>query len=138
TSARALEYAPLMAEAELRLASVLERIGEFEAAERRLLEAIWRADASHHDEVSAEAWVRLVWVAGVERIQPEQGHLWAAFARSALDRLGRPELLEAMLEHNVGGVLYRERRLEEALEHYRAALLTQKRALGSDDPAVGT
>ena len=136
TGARALDYGPLVAEAELRLGSVLERIGEFEAAERRLLEAIWKADASHHDEVSADAWVRLVWVTGVERIRPDQGHLWASFARSALDRLGRVELLDATLTHNVGGVLYRERRLDEALEHYREALLVQKKTLGPDDPVV--
>jgi eukaryotic-like serine/threonine-protein kinase len=137
TSARALDHAPLVAEAELRLGSALERKGEFALAERRLLEAIWKADASHHDEVAAEAWVRLVWVTGVERMQTEQGHLWAAFARSALDRLGRADLLEATLTHNLGGVLYRERRLDDALEHYRAALLAQKNALGPDDPAVG-
>jgi eukaryotic-like serine/threonine-protein kinase len=136
--ARSLEHAPLIAEAELRLGSVLERKGEFEQAEGRLLEAIWKADASHHDELAAEAWVRLVWVTGVERMRPEQGHLWASFAQSALARLGRAELLEATLTHNLGGVLYRERRLDEALEHYRAALLAQKKLLGTDDPAVGT
>ena len=132
-----IDYAPLAAEASLRLGGILERRGEFERSERKLLEAIWAAEASHHEEVAAEAWVRLVWVAGVERSDVKSGHQWAEFADAALRRLGRSEWLEATLTHNVGGVLYRERRLEDALDHYRRALREQQRLLGADDPAVG-
>jgi tetratricopeptide (TPR) repeat protein len=137
-AARDLGYRPLVAEAELRVAAVLERKGEFEGAEQTLLEAILAAESSHHEEVAAEAWIKLVWVTGVERIDTEQGHVWGRFARAALDRLGRAELLDAMLTHNLGGVLYRERRLDEALAHYRKALVQQKKLLGPDDPVVGT
>lgn len=134
--AERLGYAPLLAEAKLRRASVLERTGDFAGAERMLLEAIWAAESSRHEEIAARAWVKLVWVSGVERIQPEQGHLWGAFARSSLDRLGHAKLLEVTLTHNLGGVAYREGRLEEALDHYRQALRAQQALLGSDDPAV--
>ena len=134
--AEGLGYPPVEAEAELRLASILERRGDFGDSAQHLFEAIWAAEASHHEEVAAEAWVRLVWVGGVEEVDPESGHRWGRFAQAALDRLGGSELLEATLVHNLGGVLYREGRYDEALEHYRRALRMQQRILGSEDPAV--
>jgi tetratricopeptide (TPR) repeat protein/predicted Ser/Thr protein kinase len=131
-----LGYAPVIAEARLRLGSALERTGEFAAAERAYLEAIWNAEAARHEVVAADAWVRLVWVTGVERGDTAQGEIWARFADAAVDRIGTDELLRATLTHNRGGVLYRQQRLEEAFDHYREALEVQQRLLGPDDPVV--
>jgi tetratricopeptide (TPR) repeat protein len=134
--ARQLDYGPLLAEALLRRGSTLERQGVFEAAERSLLEAVRAAKAVGHDEVEASAWVQLVWVTGVERIDTDRGQLWAEFADATLQRLGRDDVLAATLTHNRAGVLYREGRYDEALESYRAALKEQRRLLGADDPRV--
>jgi tetratricopeptide (TPR) repeat protein/predicted Ser/Thr protein kinase len=134
--ARQLDYPPLLAEALLRRGSTLEREGVFDGAERSLLEAIRAAKASGHDEVEAVAWVQLVWVTGVERIDIERGHLWAEFAEATLQRTGRDDVLSATLTHNVAGMHYREGKHDEALEGYRAALKEQRRLLGADDPRV--
>ncbi|MBK6920116.1 MAG: serine/threonine protein kinase [Deltaproteobacteria bacterium] len=131
-----LEFAPLSAEVQLRLGSVLEKRGEFEQAEHALLEAVWQADAAHHDELGADAWVRLVWVTGVERSDVETGELWSRFADAAVRRAGDDELARATLVHNQGGLRYRQRRLEEAFSLYREALEAQRRLLGPDDPVV--
>jgi tetratricopeptide (TPR) repeat protein/predicted Ser/Thr protein kinase len=134
--ARQLDYDPLLAEALLRRGSTLERKGELEGAESSLLEAVRAAKAAGHDQVEAEAWVELVWVTGVERIDVARGHLWAEFADATLERMGGDDVLEATLTHNLGGVLYREGRQDEALESYREALKEQRRLLGPDDPRV--
>ena len=126
----------IAAEALLRRASVLERRGEFEDAQESLLGAVWQASLAEHTEIEAEAWVRLVWVTGVERLDVEQGHVWAKFAEVALQRLGKAERLRANLTHNLGGLYYRQGKMPEALEHYREALREQKRLLGANDPSV--
>ncbi len=129
-------YRPLLAEVRLRLGSLLERRGQFEEAEHKLLDAIWQAEASQHDTVAAEAWVRLLWVTGVEREDTVRGELWQKFAQTARDRLGHDDLLTATLTHNTAGLRYRQGRHVEAFEDYRTALAAQERLLGSEDPAV--
>ena len=136
--AEAIGAADVEAEARLRMGSILERRSEFVQAERAYLESIWAAERAGHRFVEAEAWVRLVWVTGVERFEPERGQLWAEFAEAALDRAGGGPVLEAQLRHNVGGVLYTLGRHEEALAEYRLALDHQLQLLGEDDPRVAT
>jgi tetratricopeptide (TPR) repeat protein/predicted Ser/Thr protein kinase len=136
TDAAELSWPPMAAEARLRLGSIRERKGDFAGAERDLLESIWVADASHHDGIAAEAWVKLVWVSGVELSKLEPGQTWGRFAQAAIDRAGGDELLQATLRHNIGGVLYRQGRLDEALGAYREALVVQQRLLGTEDPTV--
>ncbi len=131
-----LEYPPVTAEARLRLGSVLERKGDFIRSERELLDAILQAEASEHQIVAAEAWVRLVWVTGVERMDTDKGQLWAQFADAAVRRLGRNDLLRAQLVHNDGGLLYRQGDYAGALDRYRRALEMQEQLLGPDDPLV--
>jgi tetratricopeptide (TPR) repeat protein/predicted Ser/Thr protein kinase len=134
--AAALGYTPIVAEARLRLGSALERTGDFARAEQEYLESIWHAEAARHEVVAADAWVRLVWVTGVERGDTAAGEMWARFAEAAVQRVGTDELLRAELTHNRAGVLYRQRRLDEAFELYREALEVQQRLLGPDDPLV--
>jgi tetratricopeptide (TPR) repeat protein/predicted Ser/Thr protein kinase len=136
TQAQRLGYLPLAAEASERLGAAAAGAGDWERASRHLLEAIWAAEESRAEETAADAWLRLVWVDGVERVEPEKGRTWAAFARAAVRRLGRDELREATLNHNLGGVHYRQGDLDQALAHYQAALVVQQRMLGPEDPAV--
>ncbi len=136
--AEALGATDVVAEARLRMGSILQRRSEFAQSERSYLEAIWAAQRAGHRFLEAEAWVRLVWVTGVERFDPERGQLWAEFAEAALDRAGGGAVLEAQLRHNLGGVLYTLGRHEEALAEYRLALGRQIELLGEDDPRVAT
>ena len=132
----AVDYPPAEADALLLEGRILERLGDFDESEKRLLEAIIVAEAVGYDDVAAQAWVQLVWVAGVERVDTEMGHLWSRFAQAAVERAGNDELLAARLTHNTGGVFYRQGRHDEALEHYRRALKVQTSVLGPDDPQV--
>lgn len=133
-----LEYKPLVAEAYLQRARILERRGDYATAEKALLEAVWAAKASGHHDVEAQAWVDLVWVAGVELFAPKDGRFWADFARAAVERAGNDEVLLATLTHNIGGIHYRNSNLERALVNYRSALKEQRRLLGEDDPRIAT
>lgn len=128
----------IVAEARLRMGSILQRRSEFAQAERSYLEAIWAAQRAGHRFLEAEAWVRLVWVTGVERYDPERAMLWEEFAEAALDRVGGGAVLDAQLRHNVGGVLYTRRDYDGALAEYRLALARQTELLGRDDPRVAT
>jgi tetratricopeptide (TPR) repeat protein/predicted Ser/Thr protein kinase len=134
--AEEIGYLPLQAEVHERLGAIWQGRGEYERSEQALLRAIWAAEESRAEEVAADAWNRLVWVVGVERMQPEQGEVWASFARSALGRLGPDPFREATLTHNLGGLYYRQRDFDRALENYRAALESQMEILGPEDPAV--
>ncbi len=138
SDAEALGADDVVAEGRLRAGSIQQRRSDFVRAERSLLEAIWASQRAGHRFLEAEAWVLLVWITGVERFQPERGHLWAEFAEAALERAGGGAVLEAQLRHNVGGVLYTQRRYEEALAEYRLALARQQDLLGENDPRVAT
>lgn len=129
-----LDYLPLRAEALMRLASAQIGAGEFDTAAATLLETIWTAEASRHDEVAADAWIALVWVDGVERRLVD--HNWVPFARAALDRLPDEPLRRATFEHNVAGVHYANVRYQEALTGYRRALEIQRQELGPRNLAV--
>src|SRR5690606_40537442 len=65
-TARRLDYLPLRAAAALRRASAFEGRGEFEAAEHALIDALAAAEASRDEPVAADAWLRMVWIVGVE------------------------------------------------------------------------
>ena len=134
--AGALDYPPLVAAANLRRGAALQGKGDFAAAEQALLEAIWAAEASRDETVATDAWIRLVWVVGVEQGRTEEGHRWARFAESALQRRGSDPLRQATLDHNRAGVFYREGRHADALAGYTRALEVQTSLLGEDDPTV--
>jgi serine/threonine protein kinase/tetratricopeptide (TPR) repeat protein len=136
TEARQLSYAPLLAAARYQLGIALMGRGEHKRAEQALLEAIWAAEESRHEELAADAWIELVWLVGVDLKDPERGHFLAGFAAAALRRLGEDAARTARFEHNLGGVYYAEQRYKHALEHYGRALKIQSLVLGDDDPAV--
>jgi eukaryotic-like serine/threonine-protein kinase len=136
--AQALGADDIVAEAHLRMGSILQRRSEFGQAERSYLEAIWAAQRAGYRFLEAEAWVRLVWVTGVERFDTERAQLWQEFAEAALDRVGTGSVLDAALRHNVGGVLYTRQDYTGALAEYRLALARQTELLGRDDPRVAT
>lgn len=134
--AERLQYTPLRAAARYQLGIALMGRGEHKAAEHALLEAIWAAEESRHEELAADAWIELVWAVGVDLKDPKRGHFLADFAAAALRRLGEDAARTARLEHNLGGVYYSEQRFKKALEHYGKALEIQSQVLGDDDPVV--
>jgi tetratricopeptide (TPR) repeat protein len=136
TQARELEHAPLLAAADLRRAAAFEGRGEFAAARQALLDALAGAEASRDDAVAADAWLRMLWVVGVEMLRTEEGEAWLQLAEAAVARLGDDPLREATLAHNRGGLRLMQGRPDLALVDYLAALDAQSELLGSSDPAV--
>jgi tetratricopeptide (TPR) repeat protein len=136
TRAEALADEPLLAAADLRLGSIAASRGDHGTSRRLLVRGIQTAEGARQDELAADGWIRLLWVAGVELEDTEQGDIWVGFARAALRRLGDDPLREAELVHNLGGLYYRRGRWHEALEHYQRALEVQREQLGEAAPDV--
>jgi len=136
TRAEALDDEPLRAAADLRLGSIAASRGDYGSSRRLLLRGIQTAEGARQDELAADGWIRLLWVAGVELEDTEQGDIWVGFARAALRRLGDDPLREAELVHNLGGLYYRRGRWDQALEHYQRALEVQRARLGEAAPDV--
>jgi tetratricopeptide (TPR) repeat protein len=134
--ARELEHAPLLAAADLRRAAAFEGRGEFAAARQALLDAIAGAEATRDEAVAADAWLRMLWVVGVEMLREQEGDAWLRLAEAAVARLGGDPLREATLVHNRAGLRLMHGRPDLALGDYLAALAAQTELLGSSDPAV--
>jgi tetratricopeptide (TPR) repeat protein len=105
--------------------------GELKDAEKSYEEAIWRAEASRHDEVSVEAADQLIQIVGYRQGRYAEGERWAQLAAAILQRLGPGhELLAAWRADNLAMVYRRAGRLEEALTLSQTALSMKKRSLG--------
>jgi eukaryotic-like serine/threonine-protein kinase len=136
TQAKTLEHAPLAAAASLRRAAALEGRGEFAAAEAALLDTLALAEASRDEAVAADAWLRMVWIVGVELGRGREGESWLRLAEAAVARLGEDPIRTATLIHNRAGLRLRQGRDELALADYLAARTAQISVLGDSDPAV--
>ncbi|MCA9707705.1 MAG: serine/threonine protein kinase, partial [Myxococcales bacterium] len=74
-AARALDHAPLVAEARLLSAHVLEGLGRLDQARDEAYEALWAAQRAHDDEAVARAWLALLGIAGQRGRWDEAAHL---------------------------------------------------------------
>ncbi len=136
--ARTIDYPPLQAEAQLRLGSVQETLGQYELAQATLLDAMSMALRVGHDEIAASAAHELAGVVGDRLGRYDEGLRWATVARSLYERLGLGEMVFASLDTTRGNVLYRKGELELARESYEGAVATIERAYGPDDARLAT
>jgi len=134
--AEAVEYPPLHAAAQHRIAAAQGLMGDFRGAEEHLVDAVISAERSRDEPTAADAWIDLVWVVGVEQLRAQEALRWLRFAEAALERLGDDPLRRALLDHNRGGVLYRLDRYDEALTSYQRAYDVQRELLGEQHPLV--
>ncbi|MDP1917558.1 MAG: tetratricopeptide repeat protein [Myxococcales bacterium] len=132
----ALHVAPLEAEALFRLGDAQELAGQSAAAETSLERAVFAAEAAGHEELVAEASVRLVLVAGARRGRYEVAALWERHALAAIARLGGREELEGDLNDYLASGLTARGLDTDALQRHQQALLLRERALGPDHPSV--
>ena len=124
-AARALEYAPLLAEALLVHARGLLVRGDAKAAEEELREAILAAAAGRFDRLAAEAWVALVTVVGAEQRDLPRALALREAAEAAIVRSGHDRALMAELSGALGlALLYRGRAAEALVEEERALELS--------------
>jgi serine/threonine protein kinase/tetratricopeptide (TPR) repeat protein len=134
--ARETGYSPLLAES-LELLGVLQVFaGDAKTAETTLEEAMWAAEATHHDQLAGEISVELMWVVGYLQSRFEEGKRWGHLAEAHVRRIGGNQVLEASLLNNLGILLHRQKKLDEALTAHRKVLAVREKLLRRDHPDV--
>ncbi|HEY8924264.1 MAG TPA: serine/threonine-protein kinase [Polyangia bacterium] len=134
--ARRTGYGPVIAEALFEWGNLLIERRDTAAASRALEEAVWTAELSRHDEVSAMAATQLVYVVGDAQLRFDAGEIWARYAETILTRMGGHDALWGWLFNNRGAMRESQGRLAEALDDARHAVEVKIRALGPQNPDV--
>jgi serine/threonine-protein kinase len=134
-TATALGYAPLEAEAQVRLGDLLEKNGSYEDAERQLRAAYFLARSLAHREVAYEAASLLVVVVGNRLARYGEALEWGRHAHAELVGTGS-DLDRASLLFHLGQVLWKQGRYEEAAAHQHQARIIRERLLGPVHPDV--
>jgi serine/threonine-protein kinase len=133
--ARALGYRPVVAEALYRLGELQLDTGQVAAAST-LEQAFWTAQASAHDELSAEVAVENIYIAGYQQHDMPQAQRWMSQSEALLERIGGHEQLRGWMLNNLAAALYAAGRNEESAAEYFKALQIKERLLGKDHPDV--
>ena len=109
TSARAIGYKPLLAEALWTAGSFRAQLGELDDAVATYREAVRAAEAGRHDDFAAKSWIGLFAVVGLVQAKFDEGLELAAHAQAAIERMGgNPEreislaIDRAWLYHSMG------------------------------------
>ncbi|MGV3622252.1 MAG: tetratricopeptide repeat protein, partial [Archangium sp.] len=123
-------YRPLEADVLVQLGMLDAELEQFDSAEDRLHRALVAAQAGGHTRAAAQAWIALTLLEGIQRGHPAEAHRSAELASAASERLGKPAALEGAISTNLGTVLAREGRHEEARAAYERSL-----QLARDDDA---
>jgi tetratricopeptide (TPR) repeat protein/predicted Ser/Thr protein kinase len=134
--ARGVGYGPLQAEILYVDGDLRERVGQFEAAERTLRQAVTTAEAAAADEVKARAAIALLFVVGDDLARFDRGHEWGHLAAATLQRLGKSDDLRAELANDLGSVYEAEGKYPEALRSYQEAVDLRRAIAGDQDPRV--
>ncbi len=114
-------FLAVRAEALLRRGVLEDEVGDSKAARQTLFTAIDAAEAGRHDEVAAEGWIALVYVAGNQLEQHAEAALCESRAKAALARIGNPPRLRARLEHNAGAWQHQSGHFQDAVVRLRDA-----------------
>jgi len=132
--AQRIEYPPLHAEALLELGVVERVVGEHEASESHLVDALLLATAHKHDRIAAEAATELAALVGALRARGEEGLRWVALARSLDQRLGRDGIATAGLDLHEGAVHETMGNYGPARAAFERAVRAREEVHGPDDP----
>ena len=135
--ARATAWAPVIAQAELRLASLGERTGNYPDAEAGLLRALAAAGAAHSPTLALQAATDLLYLVGYRSSRPAEGKVWAQSVQLQLDLLpGEHPLARADLQNHLATVEYVAGNYSESARLYSEALALREAALGPDHPRI--
>lgn len=132
--ARALSYAPVLAEALMAEGKVLADLDHLEDASGKLRAAYGEALASGHAQVAADTAVALIYVDGYQRARADMGHHWAWVARHWMRAAGHDGHGSSLIA-NEAAVFFQEGRLEEADAGFREAIELEE-ASQRPDPFV--
>jgi serine/threonine protein kinase/tetratricopeptide (TPR) repeat protein len=135
--AEELDYAPVLAEAQLLHGQILVDLHRIDDAEDVLMDAARRAWSSGHERVALEASTELVQVSGVYAKKPAAGQVWAELGQASLDRTGESALLEGALTEARGTLAHAEGDFVRAEAELREALRLRSATLAGDDLTLG-
>jgi tetratricopeptide (TPR) repeat protein/predicted Ser/Thr protein kinase len=136
--ADATDYEPIRAESTYLAGLIAERSGRMGDADTLLRQAIWAADAGRMDRVTAQAWIRLVWLHGVILDDVDALPNLSGHARASLRRIGGDSELEGALENHLAVVAAKNGDLDTAFAGFERAIELRTTALGGDHPAVAS
>lgn len=105
-----------------RLAVLTHERGDIEGAARELERVLWEALAHGYDGTALSAASELMWVEGVLLRHAPDAQRWHDAAESLLHRIGDDPIERVDLHNEWGAVLFRQRRSDEAIAEFRAAL----------------
>ncbi|MCH9688335.1 MAG: tetratricopeptide repeat protein [Deltaproteobacteria bacterium] len=126
------------AEANLELAIVQEKMGEYEASAATARLALWEATQQDEPGVQARAATLLVTVEGWQLRQAAQGHDWGRLARAVIARMGDPIKPISLLESGLANLSYSEGDLSAAVEHGQKSLTLREQILSPGHPRLAT
>jgi len=136
--ARQTKYDPVLAEVLAEAGDLQYHGGDPARAEEAYDEAVWLAEATHHDEVAMDAGAQLIFVVGYLQRRFSEAERWGRLAGSVLRRLGPGhDLVAAWRANNLASVYMSEGALDKALATSLEGLALKRRALGENHFDVG-
>lgn len=133
---RATGSLALQAEFDSARSSLLALMGNVRSAEKTAEDALWAAEATADDEVTAEVLNRLVYMVGYSDGRFDEAMHLARRADAAIVRSGEPVFHRAALEYNIGAALHRHGSYEEAQAHFERSLVLRRQLYGDMHPDV--
>jgi serine/threonine protein kinase/Tfp pilus assembly protein PilF len=129
TTARAIGWPPLEAQALRWLGWLQGRTGEYSRGELTLRDAINAAEAGRADEERLRVLTYLVFAVGISQGRFEEGLQWSRSGEALLRRIGGNEELEMDLQYRIGSIFTSQGKHEKALPHYQRAYALADRVL---------
>jgi tetratricopeptide (TPR) repeat protein len=133
-AAETLPYAPLHAEAQLRLGSALMRTSAYEDAAEQLEAAFYACRRVGLDEEAALAASELVFLHGVDLADPVRAEAWTKRAWAEVDRFGTDVMRAALLDKEAVVLAHAGR--EGSLPLVERALELKRKHLAPDHPFI--
>jgi tetratricopeptide (TPR) repeat protein len=131
--AQALGVPRLRAEALARRARLLERLGQYDAAESTYFAALAAAEAARDDTLRARVVAALVHIVGGRLRRFDEALHLAGQARAVLDRVGGEPQIALDLGINAGNLHYLRGALPDAHASLQQALALGEQHFGADD-----
>jgi tetratricopeptide (TPR) repeat protein/predicted Ser/Thr protein kinase len=136
--ARVLDHAPLLAEAMLLHAALLEDFGLYALAEPELVQAYAIATTSGATEAAAKAASQLTFIVGLHLSRRETGRTWSISALALAERIDPDGLVTASALHTSGIIHAVSGDLEEASANLERALRIREAQPGGPSPSLAS
>jgi eukaryotic-like serine/threonine-protein kinase len=126
--ARAAGDRPLEAAALVDLVHAVRMAGDSTRLEDVAYEALAAAEAGRAGETAVRAWLELMHILRESGNRYDEAHRVSRLARSTLERIGSPGLLEAALEDGIGGIYMDQGKPTEARPHIERGLALREKS----------